>query len=286
MSQMKFRNYLLIAITAFGVASAMGKYTVHELTGHVQLKQGAKTVDATPGMEVKPTDLIIIPEHATVKILDSRNSQIYESITSGQMSVTRIVFDASKKASNNSAQVHDKLRMGRSKNEGVVMIEKGKVTRALSTYDPAGEQLQLDVEQLSRRLFAMLNDTIAQAGTDDNDSPIVIRHLRNEQNGLSFMVENTMTFPIYFNVLKRIPNVNGIDISELGQPVGSYVLQPDQSIARAQSSGLDSESSHIIVVTNYYFDVDSLLTKLNGLINNGDTATTATPDFPLLIHKM
>lgn len=287
MAQNNLRRNLLIALTTISFLTGAAHYTVHELIGHVQLKQGLNTIDVVTGMNVKPTDLIIIPEHAAVKILDTRNSRIYESTSAGQMSVTRIVFDASKKASDNSSSVHDKLRMREDKSaEGIVLVEKGKVTRVLREYDPNSDQIQLDIDQLANKIYAALRDSTALDANDEENSPIVIRHKHNEQNGLSFMVENGLPFSIYFNVIKPMPDNGVIEISELGQPVGSYVLQPDQSMARTQHSGLNPNDDHVLIVTNYYFDVDELLTKLNDLSKQSAPSTAETPDFPLLIRKM
>lgn len=280
------RLQLLIASLMLMATPAFADFTVREVTGNVQIKQGGGTKDATVGMVIKPVDLIIIPENGSIKILDSRTSQIYESTTSGQVTATRIVFDASKKAASNSASINDKLRMGSDgRTGGVVYVEKGKVTRALRAYDPTAEQVQLDVDQLSRRLYAMLSDSTAMA--NDNDEPgVVVRHRRNERNGLSFMVENAMPFPIYFNVVKKEPGCKEIEISEIGQPVGSYALQPDQSMARDQKSGLDPECGHMLIVTNYYFDVDELLNKLNTLITSNTPVENDSAQFPLLIRQL
>lgn len=287
MSKNQLRFNLLIFFIAVSICSAMGRYTVYELKGPVQIKQGTQTLKATTGMEVKPSDLFIIPDYSCVKILDSRNSQIYESTSSGQMSVTRIIFDASKKASNKRTSVNDKLRMGRgNEKSGVVLVEKGKVTRVLNTFDPTAEDMQLDVNQLSLKVYNILCDSILSISPTHEDSPIVIRHQRSGEDGLTFMVENTMPFPIYFNVIKQFPENKDFEISELGQPVGSYALQPDQSIARTQRTGLDPYGSHYLIVTNYYFDVDELLTNLNRLRTQGIPSDTVVHEFPLLMHKL
>lgn len=273
----------MLAAIILGLAQASAHYSVKSVSGNVRLRQGSKTVTATAGMEIKPADLIIIGDDSSIDVLDSIDSQIYSARTPGQMTVTRIMFDAKKKARSNSGTVHDKIRMGKTADSGsgVIFIEKGKVTRALSTYDPDAERVQVDVDLLSQRLYAMLSDSLHDIGSQK--SPVVIRNSHNDGNGILFSVENTLAFPIYFNVIK-LGDDGVVSISELGQPVGSYALQPDQSIARCQNSGLSPSENHILIMTNYYFEIDELLTKLNRLIAEKAIPGNPDSDFPLYIR--
>lgn len=287
MIRVTLRIFAIIVVALAGALSAVANFTVHGVTGSVQITHNGVTTNAVVGMEIATNDLIIIGDDSSIDVLESRNGrdQIYTSTSTGQMSVTRIVFDASKKASNNGKTVADATRMGKSNQsrEGVVYVEKGKVTRALSSYDPEAEQVQVDVDQLARRVYAAI--MAGTAGLDNQEATIVIKHQRTDSNGLRFMVENTRSFPIYFNVIKRSPGNNFVEISEVGQPVGSYALQPDQSIARGQNSGMDMDSSHLLIVTNYYFDVDELLTKLNGYILSNEPVTENQANFPLRLCR-
>ncbi len=134
--------------------------------------------------------------------------------------VSRLIFRARNKADSNAASVNGKLRLTREKEpEGVVFVEKGKVTRSLAAYDPEGVSMQMDADMLSRRLYTLLLDSI------DAPSPASALALtrRIDPDGLSFMVENTLQHPIYFNVFKISSTDGSVTISELGQPVGSYI---------------------------------------------------------------
>ncbi|MDE7389262.1 MAG: hypothetical protein K2M97_08445 [Muribaculaceae bacterium] len=263
----------------------MAHYTVKSVSGRVQLKQGANVVDAVPGMTVNPSDLILIGNESTIDILDSMDSKIYTGSAPGQNTVTRIIFDAKKNSRSNSATIHNKLRMGKDTNgtDGVVFVDKGKVTRALSTYAPDAERVQINVDQLSQRLYAMLTDP---AGIPDLETSVEINMRRNPLGGMMFVVENTLTFPIYFNVFKvSAHNPSEIEISELGQPVGSYAIQPEQSIAREQRTAVSGGYRHLFVMTNYYFDIDELLTKLSTLLNERPPVTSCG-EFPLFVKYL
>lgn len=285
MNRLMKHIFTLCAAIIIGLTQASAHYSVSSVSGNVHIKQGAKTVTATAGMTIKPADLIIIGEDSSIDILDSIDSQIYSAGTPGQVTVTRIMFDAKKKARSNSNVVHDKIRMGKTaeSGDGVIFVQKGKVTRALSTYDPDAERVQVDVDMLSRRLYSMLLDSLNDISA--LNSPVIIHNRHNESNGILFSVENILSFPIYFNVMKL--NDDGmVSISELGQPVGSYALQPDQSIARCQNSGLSGNECHILIMTNYYFEIDELLTKLNALVAEKAAPGNPEGDFPLYIRVL
>lgn len=287
MSQIKPRILSLIVFALISEIAAFAHYTIYETSRNVLVKQGSKTLAANTNMQLNAADLLIIPENAKVKILDSRNSQIYESISSGQLSVTRIIFDASKRASNNSNTLHDNLLNGDKKDEtGVVLIEKGKVTRSLNIFDPTVEQMQVDIDLLSKKIYSILSDSTHLHEQTVADTPITIRHARNGHDGLNFMVENSMPHPVYFNVVKLSPESSLLEISEVGQPVGSYVLQPDQALTRTQRSGIDPDSEHILIVTDHYFDIDNLLTNLNFLIANHTPVDSVTQDFTLIVRQL
>lgn len=261
---------------------AMAKYTVKAVAGDVKLKQGGHLVAAAPGMEIKAADLIVVGHDASLDILDSLDSKIYTTSTPGQSTVTRIVFDAKKAARSNSDAVNGNLRMGRSsQGQGIVYVEKGKVTRALSVYDPTAREVRVDVDKLANRVYAMMLDSLH--GTAEAPSGIDIRYERTEGGGLRFLVGNNLTFPIYFNVFKITDGkTERVEISELGQPVGSYALQPAQIIVREQLSGCDPSESQVLIMTNYYFDIDELIARLNALTSAGDRPV-AEADFPLYI---
>lgn len=278
-----FRLSLLIAfMISFGAFSANAQeYKVRSVKGNVQIKCGAKTKTASAGMSVTNRDMIVVPKGGTIKIIDTRDSQIYEYDGPGQTSVTSLIFDAKKAASSNSSTIHKNLTM-RSRNGGLVMAEKGKVTRALEVYDPEAQQMQIDVSMLAARVYPLATDSADNC--TGADAPVLLSHERTPEGGLSMKLENTLNFPVYFNIIKH--NGEGqFCISEIGQPVGSYVVQPAQSISREQFKGIDPQVRHLMIVTNYYYDVDELLNSLNTLTLQQAQATQTT-DFPLYMLEL
>ena len=70
-----------------------------------------------------------------------------------------------------------------------------------------------------------------------------------------------------------------IDVSELGQPVGSYVILPGQTLARTQEKAPDSSQKHILIATHYYFSIDDLVEALR-------SAAAAIQDGPVPIQPV
>lgn len=258
----------LIAVLLVAVAPMRAEYIVRDVNGQVQMSRSNKNVAVVKNMSLAPSDMIMLGNGASLHILDTTDSKIYVAETSGLYSVSRLIFDARRKARSNASSVHGKLRLTKDKApEGVVYVEKGKVTRALTVYDPEAQNIQMDIDKLARRLYLLMRDSLGQTMSQP-DATVLSQ--RVDPDGLSFMVENTLSYPIYFNVFK----INGADgsvtISELGQPVGCYAILPTQFLAREQRSGLGQNELHIMIMSDFFFDIDELLSHLNALIDGGE----------------
>lgn len=159
------------------------------------------------------------------------------------------MIDAKEQSSDNRAAIHDKIRFGKSSTSGDdrVYVEKGLVRRSMEAYDPEGENLQVDTKKLSANVINALKDLEA---LKTSDFPTTLLNAPVNESGLKFMLENTLNFPVYFNVLRIIPEEGKVEISELGQPTGNYVVLQNQSIVRSQSKGLNPAGKHILIMTH------------------------------------
>lgn len=272
------RLLLLIATLTLTVAGIKAEYIVESVTGNVELSHNNKSAALTKGMTLVPSDMIKLGNGASLDIFDTTDSKIYTANASGLYSVSRLIFDARRKARSNASSIHGKLRLTKGKEpEGVVFVEKGKVTRALTVYDPEAQNIQMDINKLSRRLYSLLRDSLGQTTTQP-DATVLSQRI--EPDGLSFMVENTLSYPIYFNVFKINGTDGSVTISELGQPVGSYAILPTQFLAREQRAGLAPNELHIMIMSDFFFDIDELLTGLNTLIDKNEEITD-TENIPI-----
>ena len=136
----------------------------------------------------------------------------------------------------------------------------------MEAYDPEGDNLQVDTKKLSANVINALKDLEA---LKTSDFPTTLLNAPVNESGLKFMLENTLNFPVYFNVLRIIPEEGKVEISELGQPTGNYVVLQNQSIVRSQSKGLNPAGKHILIMTHCYFDIDELIENMESLMKEG-----------------
>lgn len=265
---------LLLLLTLMTM-HATAQYSLYDYFGDVKLLRGGKEIVIERGMKLNATDQFNIGDNSGVEILNSMNSQIFKSLSKGNFTTTRIMIDAKDQATDNRAAIHDKIRFGKSSTNGDdrVYVEKGLVRRSMETYDPEAENLQVDIKKLSASVYNALKDTDALRNAT---FPVNLLHAPVNNSGLKFMLENTLSFPVYFNVLRIIPEEKKVEISELGQPTGNYVVLSDQSIVRSQSKGLKTGGKHILIMTHCYFDIDELIENVETLMREDATVASDT----------
>lgn len=260
----------LLAIFCLASICASAKYTLHAYDGNITVERGGQVIPTEYGMELRANDMVVIPEGCSIEIFNSFNSKIFKSAKCGRFGVSKIMIDAQMLANDSGANVNSRLRMGKNDSPTQeVYIDNGKVTRSLEVYDPSAENLQIDTDLLGRKFMAMLHNT-----TDSIDMPLPIDKINGQDGECGFRLINTLEFPVYFNVVK-ISNADNasVEISELGQPMGSYVVKPSQALSRLQFTPLAEGEKHVLILTHYYFDIDKLIESLHQLPTGtiGDT---------------
>lgn len=281
--------FSLIAVILCSI-SAMAHYSIHSATPGVKIESSGKSSDATKGTEIKANDFLVIPEGGVVEIYNDLDKNIYKSLSSGKISVTRLMIDAKKMASDNSKNVASRLRLkkdGGSESEGEkIYVEKGMVRRSLAVFDPEADNLQVNSRSLGRMIARFINSSDS---TGFNDVAVNISKGTVDSIGVFFRIVNTLEFPVYFNVLKfdNTPQqgLRKVEISMLGQPDGSYVLLPGQAMTRESFSALPSDERHLLVVTHVRYDLDEVVDETGNAISNPE-ATDQAPKFPLMIMEL
>lgn len=76
-------------------------------------------------------------------------------------------------------------------------------------------------------------------------------------------------------------SIAGISISELGQPSGSYVLLPSQTISREQLTPLPTDERHILIMTHFHFDIDKLIEQIESITKSNEAGI---PDSSLKVY--
>lgn len=281
---MRYFSVVLMLVLCSLVVQA--NYSLSSVRGKVEVKHGGKVVLAEPGMKVGSADLIILGQDGSVEVLDKRDSKLYRRDQKGEISVLSLIFEAKKEAGSNAGAVHRKVSFGKSsEEEGKMYVEKGKITLALEEYDPAGENFMIDAKVMARYIADVLC-----AGTPDSlqTFPTTLIHKANAEEGLMFRVDNNVSEPLYINVIKIrvVDNKIQLRISELGQPIGCYVLLPCQSLMRSQCNGGNSDEAHILVATHYYFSIDELIEELGIMLTMQPEQGTSVANLPIYIQKL
>lgn len=272
---------LLSALVALGLSA---RYSIHSFTEGVKVEVGGKSVAPTKGMAVKAADYLVIPQGGKVEIYNDVDKRVYTSIKSGKISVTRLMIDARGAASDNNATVISKLQFGKkgggeAKN---VYVEKGMVRRSLAVYDPEADNVEMDGNTLGRYMAA----AILSGKKDTGDSPVSVTSDHLAEGGMKFRVENTLEYPVYFNVIK-ISYTQGspVEISLLGQPAGSYVVLPGQSLAREHFPKMNPGERHILVMTRCQYDIDEVIERINESLSVPETAMSES-DLPVYFKEL
>ncbi|MDE6436250.1 MAG: hypothetical protein K2K69_01925 [Muribaculaceae bacterium] len=245
---------MLLALIG-GTADAAAQYSIYSFAGDVTIKHAGKEMAAANDMKITAADRIIVGANSSVQILNARDSRLYACTTQGEHTLSGIMLDA--ESESNSSTLHRRMRMGKGEQqEGTMYVEKGKVTRALATFDPEAQGVQTDPEALAR----FIASTLAAGEYRPSDFPATFG---NTSGVFGFHFANTGNEPLYINIIKVDNSHPGeIDVSELGQPVGSYVILPGQTLARTQEKAPDSLQKHILIATHYYFSIDDLVEAL------------------------
>lgn len=272
---------LTFIFTILVTSGATAQYSIHSCSGDVKIKKGMRLIPAEKGVTVSPADILELAEGAEIEIFNATNSQTYKCGKPGQTSVSGIMISTTTLSADKGKSIRDNMNFSRSSASGSshVYVESGMVKRSMATYDPEARNIEVDPRQLS---FCVINALRNPGSMQGNECPADFSHAPTPGGGLGFTVGNTMASPIYFNVLKvKDDSIAGISISELGQPSGSYVLLPSQTISREQLTPLPTDERHILIMTHFHFDIDKLIEQIESITKSNEAGI---PDSSLKVY--
>ncbi|MDE6126742.1 MAG: hypothetical protein K2G30_07290 [Muribaculaceae bacterium] len=259
----------LFALAVLAAAALQGSgqgmpYTVHEVSGPVKIAGSGSTRAAEKGMAVKGSDNVIVADGGEIQILHKPMRKIYVWNTPGTISVSSLMINARNMAADNSEAFNKFTTFSkRDKSEGqTVYSTVGRTTRSMAKFDPDARDMQVDAASLA----AIVSPRLLGGGFAEEECPVSFtRETDGRLGGATFTMANTLSYPVYFNILKI--NTSGaapkVEISELGQPTGNYVVRPGQTLMRGQQSGLAEGDRHVVVMTQCFFDIDKLLEAID-----------------------
>lgn len=271
---------LTIMVLIFSAMTADAAYIVKGVTGNVKLISGGKSAELKEGMKISPSDVIDIPEGGSLDVFNELDNKIYTSVKTGQLSVIRLMLDAQQKASDNRGNVHDQMSVGKGgATVGRVYMEKGMVKRSQATFGQDSENVDVDPKTLARYVASVVYSGDLNTRTT---LPVKVEHEKGEGIGIRFRLENTADFPVYFNVLK-ITGVETpvLEVSELGQPEGCYVVLPGQALSREQFAEPSVDVNHVLIVSHCKYDIKEVVDIIGDLLSTEGVGTLPENDAPV-----
>lgn len=121
-----------IALICLSISAlAQQRYSLYSATEGVKVEISGKTQAAKKGMDLKATDILLIPEGGAAEVLNTLDKRIYKSVRPGRVTVTTLLIEARQSATDKIANVSSKLNIGKSgSNFGKkVYNERGMVRR-------------------------------------------------------------------------------------------------------------------------------------------------------------
>ncbi len=254
---------------------AAGEYVIHSVKGNIKVSSAGKISSCAKGDKLKPSDLLSIPEGASIEIRDEKDNKIYTSTKSGHTSVGMLISRSIQQSGDNAANINSRLKFSQRGKKVVpgsrVYREKGMVTRSLNLFDSVASNIEIAPDALAQ----LIANTV-YFGNVNGDSTLNFSTLHievdppaPEKNEIGFKLHNPLETPVYFNVL-RFSGVKerNADISTLGQPAASYVLPAGQTMWRAQTGSFPYGEKHLLIACHYNFDIDALIESLKKIIND------------------
>lgn len=263
------KRLLVLFTIALLVLLSHANYSVYSTSGKVTVIRAGKEIPAEKGMTLNASDQIDIASGAKVEIYNAKTQEIFASVKSGKNSVMGVMLDARKQASNTSGAINSRMKpLTGQVNPNSRVYTEGLVKRSMQTYDPGAESRIVDPRALALHIVKALRSSGDETAMT---TPAGLTRDKIGESGKMFRAENTQDFPVYFNIIKvNETSLGSIEISELGQPMGCYVLLPNQTITREHPDNLNMAESHILVMANYRFDIDELIEEGNKILSQGD----------------
>lgn len=270
-----------VCIAMLPMSVSAQQFVVHDSKGKIAVIRNGNEQTISPNETYERNDRFRLEKGASISLLNKITKKIYSADGPGEMTVAEIMTQAMNKAKSHATNVVSAMNFTKSNNSVTVYEQNGMVRRSQAVLDPESYSVNIEPEALA---IAIINAIGAESPTD---APLTIQ--TDDQDGLSFKAKSTDDSPIYFNVIKfrfQDGKLCSADISELGQPINAYVLQPKQELAREQPEECLPGELHLLVATQYGYDVDSLLDVLEEMIESGAEIPDANPELIAYIFPL
>lgn len=271
-----------VLLFAFVCPVAKAQFVVHSVKGKITILRNGTEQTAGNGTNCERNDIFRLGEGASISLLNKITNKVYSADGPGEMSISQIVTRAMDRSKSHASNVVSAMNISKPGKPTTVYEQNGMVRRSQAVLDPEAYSVNVEPEALA---IAILNSPFASS-TPEN-APLEV--CAATESGLSFKAKSTGESPIYFNIIKFRTSEGKIlsaDISELGQPINAYVLQPQQELMREQPEESNPGEIHLLVATPFGYDIDSLLDIIEEMIENEVEIPAADPELIAYIFKL
>lgn len=277
-------------------------YKVHSAGRFVNLlRSGAKALEVKPGMTVRDGDVVEIPSGGILKVEHTSSHKIYSSTRCGRIRIADLVSEAKRLAADPRHNVGSKftgMNFRSKARQRTLFVRKGVARRDIDSLDNGAVRASAaemdtavgDIWTDSALLGYILASKIIRGDSLlTSCTPIEVKGTRDAQGvGLGMEVTNPLDCPVYVNVVKVARTDDGLHyarISKIGQPVCCYVMLPGQVLARKNLAPVDAGERHIVVISPYLYDIDTLVEQMNLCFGEPENAEDFS-DIPVLAVEL
>lgn len=178
---------------------------IYRLSGNVTIQTASgKTSALTRRQMVSKSDMLSIPAGGNVEILDTQTQRLYTSVIPGKMTVANLISKADNDAAAVTARTNDKILKAVGDNardrrasfgaKGLSMHQTDAVLNTPASLSPGVSFLSF-----------LMNLDPSTKFEDSHDVVLLRRDYGDSDASFNFSVFNTLTQPLYVNVISQKP---------------------------------------------------------------------------------
>ncbi len=241
------------------------------------IEKGGTSSPVSKEMKLSGADILNIPDGGFVELLNTSSHKLFRSTQTGRLNIVKIMTNAEMQATDNAGAIHGNLHgMTGRKNKRQVYNETGMVMRSTTALDPAVAAMNLTAEKLCERVAGAI-----RSYDFSSPAPMPANITSDTATGMKVRIDNVSDYPVYFNIFRISPGTARLEVSELGQPIGNYMLGNNQSVTREQFSNPEPGYRHIVLIVPVPFNLNSLLKDVGDMMKR---ESLPAPDTDLPVY--
>jgi hypothetical protein len=233
------------------LASAQSKFSVYRSVEDVVRYEDNLRYPVQKGDLLSERDLIEVPVKQGIHILEKETNRIYTNVKAGKQTVGAIIDKSEKDANSTFTNLNRQISKNIAKNsQGKGYSTYGMTTRGLS------DELTF-VDSLYYSIYTCVNNIL------DNDV-ISMKKIVNEDETISFMIDNTGSKVIYVSILYGNPSHLTICLDGVLSESGAVPIPPHSTLDLSSYRYIepDTHAGYYLVSSDNMFDLSYIKSRL------------------------